>query len=178
MSRGGGRTALDGRSGTTSVPSSLDPNGWGSCQRSTSESGRTLGGFVCALAGLLLFALGWVWLATTPEEQVSDVIDEARDALVAADGEAFLAHFAQPLRYRGKGDRADLEADLDRWKRTPAVRSVRILDREIEVFGDEAQAELVTAVGPNLLRSVKIEVSLRLLHGPDGWRVTSFDWRR
>lgn len=131
---------------------------------------------VIAVSFVLLVVAGWMLFASTPEQRIRDRIEDAREALVAAESETFLAFFTEDLEYRGRGDLDDLRSDLERWERSP-IRSVHVVQSEIDVLGDEADVTLLVTVGPSLIRSRTVNVDLRVRFTDSGWVVDRFDWR-
>ena len=109
-------------------------------------------------------------------DRLSDRIDEARDALVDARDEEFLACFADDLVYRRTRDKGALRADLARWHGSGRA-GVRITDRRVAVEGDRATARLRVFVG-FATSGVAVTVDLEFLRTDDRWLATAFDWRR
>jgi hypothetical protein len=131
---------------------------------------------VAALAAFVALALLVARAFRSDEERISEAVDDARDALVDRDREAFLAWFAPEVRYLAKGDRKALESDLDRWI-AGRIGRVTLLERQIEVAGDAAKIRLRCDVG-HLFQSFRVvDVTLDAVRTDDGWKVTSLDWR-
>lgn len=132
---------------------------------------------VIALVAAAMLVRRWM---RTDEEILSDAVDEARSALVDHRKEDFLSFFADEVRYRAKGTRADLERDFDRWVEFRLGR-VDVLSRGIEVLrsaeGDRATLRLTVDVGVSVQFRRTVEVDLEAAKGADGWRVDSFDWK-
>ena len=118
------------------------------------------------------------WLLRSDWQKLSDAVDEASDALVEQRDEDFLAFFTDDVVYRKKSSLAALEHDLKRWHQIGIVRLI-VIEREIEVIGDEADIALVVAAGQGYLQLAPVDVDLDAVKGEDGvWRVRSFSWKR
>lgn len=131
---------------------------------------------VVALTALLAAVAFVRHLLRSDEERLSEAVDEARDALVEREREAFLGWFAPEVRYRETRDRAALESDYETWARARVGR-VTIVERKIEVDGTRATIRLRCDVGHVFQTFRTVDVTLEAAKTEDGWRVTSFDWR-
>lgn len=144
----------------------------------SSERGASWQAWLGVIAAIVVFALFLRWALRSDAQVLSDSVDEARDALVERDDATFLAFFSPEVTYQGQGNFESLQRDLARWHAT-GISQVFILDRQIELDGDEAEIRLVVAVGPELMRIARVDVDLEAEKDDGGdWRVRTFSWRR
>jgi hypothetical protein len=142
------------------------------------ERGAAWHAWIGGIVVVILLAMFARWVLRSDMQRLSDSIDDARDALVARDDEAFLAFFSPEVTYQGQGDHRTLTRDLARWHEM-GISEVHILDRTIELDGESAGIHLVVAVGPELLRIARVDVDLEAENDEGGdWRVRTFSWRR
>lgn len=140
--------------------------------------GASLWSWVGGIAAVVLVALFLRWALRSDAQVVSDAIDDARDALVAGDDDAFLAFFSPDVTYQGGGDMESLRKDLATWHRY-GIAQVHVLDRTIEVEQGTASVHLLVAAGPELLRIDRVDVDLLAVKEEGGtWRVRTFSWKR
>lgn len=140
--------------------------------------GASLGTWLAVVAAVVVLALFLRWVLRSDAQRVSEAVDDARDALVEARDDDFLAFFTEDVAYQGGGDLASLRADLARWHRA-GISQVYVLERDIEVRRPEADVRLVVAVGPELLQIARVDVDLVAVKDEEGrWRVRAFSWRR
>lgn len=116
-------------------------------------------------------------LMRSEEERIAEAVDSARDALVEFEREEFLEFFADEVTYKGKDRRAALERDLDRWIKEIRIGRVTILEKRIDVRGDDATIHLRCDFG-TLFQSLRVvDVVLEAVKTPEGWKCTAFDWK-
>jgi len=142
------------------------------------QRGASLWKWAGGLVLVVLVVLFLRWALRSDAQRVSDAVDDARDALVERDDEAFLGFFSPEVSYQGGGDLDSLKKDLALWHRM-GVSQVFVLDRTIEVEQGVADVHLVVAVGPELLQIARVDVDLVAEKDEDGrWRVRGFSWKR
>jgi hypothetical protein len=130
-----------------------------------------LGGVV-----VLAFAACAVQRATRSEEaRVSELVDQARDDLVAG-RERFLDRFAPDVVYRGRLDHAALARDFQRWREAGYLQAV-VAEREVEVEGDTARVALVVDVLSGLRDLGRHSVRLVARKVDGEWRVVELSWQ-
>lgn len=146
--------------------------------RSMSQGGNAMWKVVTAVVLLvgLAVTIGSCWFSE--EARIERMVETARDDLVENRGEAFLAHFAEDVRYQGGKTKADLTRDLARWQASGRLR-IYLRETLVEVDATGADVELQVAVGLSILQAVPIQVILRVDRDDDGgYLVTRFDWSR
>jgi hypothetical protein len=110
------------------------------------------------------------------EERISDAIDDARDALDERRREDFMAFFADPLVYRSRRGRADLERDVENFC-APGYYRIDVLGRQIRVDGDSAAIELRCRVRAATEPLGEVTADLTAEKRDGEWIVTRLDWK-
>ena len=142
------------------------------------ERGASLTTWLGGIALVIILAVCLRWALRSDGQILSDAIDDARDALVASDDEAFLSFFSPAVTYQTRGDHERLKHDLARWH-SNGISEIYILDRTIELEADTADIHLVVAVGPELIQIARVDVDLVAEKDAEGkWRVSTFTWKQ
>jgi hypothetical protein len=142
------------------------------------ERGASIAAWLGGIVLVIMIAVFLRWALRSDGQILSDNVDDAREALVERDDEAFLSFFSAGLTYQSRGSFESLKHDLARWH-SNGISEVYILDRKIELEGSSADIHLVVAVGPQLIQIARIDVDLLAEKDEEGkWRVSTFSWKR
>lgn len=135
-------------------------------------SRRALIGGVVAAAAIVVV----VRTCKSDEERLSEMVDAGREALDDRRRDDFLALFADPLVYRTRRGRAELEKNVDDFFAL-GVGRVEILSRRIQVDGEAAAITLRSRISAGMEALAEVDVSLAAEKRDGTWLVTRFDWK-
>lgn len=138
---------------------------------------RTLVAGAGVLALIVIAIVALLRGCRSDEEIVSAAVDDARDALVERDADAFMEFFGADVTYRGSGGHDALARDVARWTREMRGGRITIVERRIDMDGDGARISLRCDVGNILQTFLTVDVTLLAERREGRWLVTRFDWK-